>query len=1716
MTDIFVSPNGSDLNPGTKSLPYGTIQYAANKLETGDTLWLMDGEYSIGSTSQKITGVNGEDGFPIIISALNEGEAVITGKAGFQLDPMIMLSKCSYIIFDGIWFEDSSAPFIAFEEESTSRCNDITIQNCRFEKCSVEGIDAAYATDIVVSDCIFTNLGGNSVNVYSSSGGIVGIPERQPIESQLYSAVRGLFSPGLQVIDCEFYNNWGPAIEFAQVANGIIRGNRISDSSHSSLVWINGVETLVIDSNHFFWSPLYGLGQDTCLKIEQKIIRDGYINQNDILVANNLFGSSLIGLHLAGSADGVIVPGYGWKNIRILNNTFTGSTESVIKMGKSVGEHGVANDTNCVFANNIIDHENGDSVDTRLIDFVDEDMKKFLFDSNLWSRIPTRYSDLVSITACENDIIASIDFLSEFDTEDENTFKIKIKSPADRTANVDYVELAYDFWGTVKGDPSCRGAHETEPGPDDDNPPQPGPDESVVDFSASPESGTVPLVVTFTADETNVYGTVVAREWYFGEAAPGIDTNFQTIDYLYKNVGKYQVTYTVTLDTGDRISATKPDYVTVNSPGGTSPRPFFREIVTFTTEREDKVQVIDNPLPVEPECIIFGASGTVDDTSPSDGAMLSFGVWTKTGSFSKAIWAEDGGAKTRSYHSTIHTISYMAGGNVYLGKIISVSLESIAIEWSANPPGNYECNLVVMAGDGLVAEVHNKVLPADPGRMSFIVGGNPGLVLGFSSNIWNAVEEDATFDMGYIDDTGEQYGVRVHWKTDEIPTTGHARYNEGTFGYIGTKANWAAINASIESNQINIFTPSEEFVGGSNISYLVLIPDRIEMYAAAVVSPTRVGSNDYNRPGFTPAFILQFMTGLDVFETFSIDESVGAIAIHMDDMATEKSFVATRKFAEPTTPDAKSFTEDSLSMYLHDGTATHVGAVSFATDGWDAIMTQVEETERMWLAFAIEGGTITQPIAGFTLNQYIGIKNATVFVVQDLSVANGVLDLVYEYDWGDGSPISTSPEPSHVYSSGGEYTITQTVTSAADPGWTDSFSVDVSVRDTEPPILNYRITTGTNSKTLGMVSEPVCFYDTSIVPVGTDILAYYWEIINTKTGLVAAISDDQNFCHIFTDPGTFRVRMTVLINDNISVYRDFYTVLTVVDRPVPSIDVYVSNLNIIYYLGTEIPDTPFDITIYDKSTSGGADIYKREVTVENLNTGDKEIFTGRTEYNYTIEDEGRYQISITIDTIVGRFTATYPYIIETERRKYNYIAPPTPTLSGARTKNVITQSGDHQHEIETTITGEPATIPALDDTGALIAQAVFVSGVPDYLYRIQKNIKIVSSGNIMFPNMNTGLIGSTVTFDGTAFSPIFPVVSSLGSPAKIWKEAYIASIQVNEFLSDENSASLRGRIVASESTILAESVSVFGKNLIVFRNIDVKNGDYLWIEGTGKAEIVRAESSASQTYDSNGKTVYSIPVSRMSDLINANSFSWKAGQQIIKLGGSIGVDGTVTPLTISEISAFRPILDRIKMNSSNDAPGLFSYVRRGIGYGDMNAIFASGNLGTLYGHASVIGTIGVGIGEYEDGSVHALFTDGALLIRHGLTDTIIAQFTVDGGLEVVSGVGDQWETSYGIIDGDQFRLARFGAFKDETIKETTTIVANEPRLNWSASTQFVSESFAKEANTIIEARNDVGNILIKLIAGESSTNIYVEGLPTSDPGVPGYLYIDSGILKVSL
>ncbi|HEX3035380.1 MAG TPA: hypothetical protein VHT73_09630 [Thermodesulfobacteriota bacterium] len=98
---FYISPNGSDSNPGTSDWPWKTFSFAISKLRPGNALILMDGTYTKTTTglpnincSSPTNANNGVAGDPITIRAQNERKATLKSDGNVEA---LKVVNCSYV-----------------------------------------------------------------------------------------------------------------------------------------------------------------------------------------------------------------------------------------------------------------------------------------------------------------------------------------------------------------------------------------------------------------------------------------------------------------------------------------------------------------------------------------------------------------------------------------------------------------------------------------------------------------------------------------------------------------------------------------------------------------------------------------------------------------------------------------------------------------------------------------------------------------------------------------------------------------------------------------------------------------------------------------------------------------------------------------------------------------------------------------------------------------------------------------------------------------------------------------------------------------------------------------------------------------------------------------------------------------------------------------------------------------------------------------------------------------------------------------------------------------------------------------------------------------------------------------------------------------------------------------------------------------------------------
>jgi pullulanase-type alpha-1,6-glucosidase len=128
--------------------------------------------------------------------------------------------------------------------------------------------------------------------------------------------------------------------------------------------------------------------------------------------------------------------------------------------------------------------------------------------------------------------------------------------------------------------------------------------------------------------------------------------------------------------------------------------------------------------------------------------------------------------------------------------------------------------------------------------------------------------------------------------------------------------------------------------------------------------------------------------------------------------------------------EAQSFTETALvglELILHPIQQNSADPL-VQTSSFDAATGSFEIPGRTTAVFVLPTPVVIEPpAAGFESNSPVVVGETAVFT----NTTSGTAPISYEWHFGDGSPVVTDPNPTHLYAAPGSYTVTLTATNAA-------------------------------------------------------------------------------------------------------------------------------------------------------------------------------------------------------------------------------------------------------------------------------------------------------------------------------------------------------------------------------------------------------------------------------------------------------------------------------------------------------------------------------------------------------------------------------------------------------------------------------------------------------------------------------------------------------------
>lgn len=342
----YVSPTGSDTNPGTASAPFKTFAKANSMLAAGGTLYIYAGVYN---QQLKITKSGTSSAW---INVKPTGGAVVIDMANIAEAGMDI--RASYVNVSGLQIKNANYVCVNLLGSN------ITVDGIVVTGCSNHGIQANNSSTIkILNSEITRTVLSNAARTLASGWG---------------SAIKVRVSDNVLIQGNHIAYNYGEGIG-SRGTNITIRGNTIHDN-YSVNIYTNSENTL-IERNFVYCQPNTGYERNglpaSGINLAEEYFEGWGARLKNAKVINNIVAFCRNGIRYNGADD--LVTGGGLKNSTIAYNTLYATTNAALSIVYESAQSGN------LIANNIIwqAQNNLTSIDS---------LVGLTFQNNLWKAAP--------------------------------------------------------------------------------------------------------------------------------------------------------------------------------------------------------------------------------------------------------------------------------------------------------------------------------------------------------------------------------------------------------------------------------------------------------------------------------------------------------------------------------------------------------------------------------------------------------------------------------------------------------------------------------------------------------------------------------------------------------------------------------------------------------------------------------------------------------------------------------------------------------------------------------------------------------------------------------------------------------------------------------------------------------------------------------------------------------------------------------------------------------------------------------------------------------------------------------------------------------------------------------------------------------------------------------------------------------------------------------
>ena len=410
-TTYYVSPSGSDSNPGIKDKPFKTFAKAEGMLRPGDTLRLLPGVYS---ETLRVRYAQSTADQPITITS-DSARAVIDMQNASERGIIV---ATPHVNISNIEVRNSHDICVLISED------DVHLDNMLVHHCDSHGVV----------------LEANNLSIRNSTVHHAVLENQSRATNGGWGSAIKIRGEHVEVIDNRVYKNYGEGIG-VRSRHVLVEGNTVYDN-YSVNIYVDNTFDIKINGNFVYCTGDREFFRDgecaTGVGISEEYFAGWGSNLGEVTITNNVVAFGSGNLSYFGHETGITEPGV--KGGVIAHNVFWGSA------GKTIYFVDEPYTRNVIFANNIVYNADGLHADfngTNGLTVV----------NNFWAGNPT----LLNNAQSAGDLTGNVGFATT-PSLDPNSFRLGSKS---RAINAGYnAGIAVDYYGKARDSQPDMGMHE--------------------------------------------------------------------------------------------------------------------------------------------------------------------------------------------------------------------------------------------------------------------------------------------------------------------------------------------------------------------------------------------------------------------------------------------------------------------------------------------------------------------------------------------------------------------------------------------------------------------------------------------------------------------------------------------------------------------------------------------------------------------------------------------------------------------------------------------------------------------------------------------------------------------------------------------------------------------------------------------------------------------------------------------------------------------------------------------------------------------------------------------------------------------------------------------------------------------------------------------------------------------------------------------------------